>query len=354
MAPSRRMLTGILLGALMVSGFAGLATLIQSSATQEPGDIFILGWETEGMPKGGKPGGGTPTQPPQSIPWGIAKVKADQAWGASTGSAVNVLVADTGIQKDHPDLAANIKGGKNYACNSPVRCDASKWNDGNGHGTHVSGTVAAAFNTIGVVGAAHTANLYAAKVLTDAGSGSWAWLAQAIDDAAATRTDADPGNDIHIITMSLGGSGGSSALAAAVSNAYANGIVLVAAMGNSGDGDPATTETSYPAAYPEVIGVGATDVNDNVASWSSSASYAEICAPGVSVYSTYKGSSYATLSGTSMATPHATGSIALMLAAFPGSSPAAVRAKLASTAVNIGAATNSCGAGLVDALALSI
>jgi subtilisin family serine protease len=327
--------------------------MLRAPAADGPQDITILGWEVEGMPKSGKPGGGGGTQPAQTVPYGIVNIKADQAWATTTGSAVNVLVADTGIQKDHPDLQANIKGGKNYACNSPTRCDASKWNDGNGHGTHVSGTIGAINNAIGVVGAAPTVNLYAAKVLTDSGSGSWYWLEAAINDATATRSDSDQANDIHIITMSLGGSSAPASLATAVANAYASGIVLVAAMGNSGDGNPSTTETSYPAAYPEVIGVGAVDVNNIVASWSSSAAYAEICAPGVSVYSTYKGSSYATLSGTSMATPHATGSIALMLSAFPGTSPEGVRSKLASTAVDIGASANSCGSGLVDALALS-
>ena len=297
--------------------------------------------------------GGTPTQPDETLPWGITKINADDAWSTTTGSTIKVAVIDTGIQSDHPDLKDNIKGGVRFYTRGFTLYEDSKWGDDHGHGTHVAGTIAGIDNTIGVVGVAPSVELYAVKVLDKSGSGSWASV------AAGIRWAADNGMDVA--SMSLGGSGGNSDLADAVSYALDSGVVLVAAAGNSGDGSSSTTEVSYPAAYSGVIAVGATSSTNAVASWSSSASYVALCAPGVLVFSTYKGSSYATFSGTSMATPHVSGVAALVLTTDASASaygdgdavwePSEVKAVLQGTATDIGAAANSCGAGLVDAAA---
>ncbi len=332
--------------AFAASAMAADAHILDSDAAAL-GDVIS---EANGRSGGGS---GTPTQPNETLPWGITQINADDAWSTTTGSSIKVAVIDTGIQPDHPDLQDNIKGGVRFYTRGFTLYQDSKWADDNGHGTHVAGTIAGIDNTIGVVGVAPNVELYAVKVLDKSGSGSWASV------AAGIRWAAD--NGMNVASMSLGGSSGTTELADAVSYALDAGVVLVAAAGNSGDGSASTTEVSYPAAYSGVIAVGATSSSNAVASWSSSASYVALCAPGVSVFSTYKGSSYATLSGTSMATPHVSGTAALVMSTTISSTydsngdgawqPSEVKAKLQGTATDIGAATNSCGAGLVDAAA---
>jgi subtilisin len=351
--------TRISSAALVVSlVFASVPLVFAASVVAA--EVHILDWEAETLGEvfdevngNGKPGGGTPAQPDETLPWGVDAIGADSAWANSTGATIKVAVIDTGIQGGHPDLADNVKGGVRFYTRGFTLYSDSKWADDNGHGTHVAGTIAALDNTIGVIGVAPSVELYAVKVLDRSGSGSWASV------AAGIRWAAD--NGMNVASMSLGGSSGTSDLADAVAYAHDAGVVLVAAAGNSGDGSSSTTETSYPAAYDGVIAVGATNSASGVASWSSSAPYVALCAPGVSVFSTYKGSSYATLSGTSMATPHVSGTAALVLTTVINSTydgngdgawqPDEVKAKLRASATDIGAAANSCGAGLVNALA---
>jgi len=362
-----QILANLLFSAAMISGalFGYLQPFdLALQPEDEPGDYFLMGW-TAGPPpgkgKGGGGGGGGSSDPPQSIPWGIERIKADDVWPITSGAAINVAVFDTGIDASHSDLSSNVMGGTNFACNSPKRCKSDKWSDGNGHGTHVAGTIAAQFNTIGVVGVAHSVNLYAYKVLSDSGSGSWTWLSNALDHAVGTHTDSDPDNDIDLITMSLSGGNPPASVGSSIAAAYNTGIVLVAAAGNAGDGDPSTEELAFPAAFSQVIGVGATDDADMIAPFSSSGSHVEASAPGVDVISTYPGG-YAIGSGTSMATPHVTGALALLLTVAPGSwdtngngwDPSEVRAKLAATSVDLGPSgwDAEFGHGLVDAAAL--
>lgn len=283
--------------------------------------------ETQGKP--------APSPPAQSTPWGISRVNAPLS--GNTGAGIKVAVIDTGIDLNHPDLAANLHTGANFVSTSGAP------EDDNGHGSHVAGTIGAVDNTVGVVGVAPGAALYPVKVLDRRGSGSWSAVAAGITWAAD--------NGMQIANMSLGG-GASSTLENACTYASGKGVLLVAAAGNSGDGSTSTTELGYPAAYSTVVAVGATDSSDRLASFSNTGSFVEVCAPGVGVLSTTKGDKYTTLSGTSMASPHAAGMAALLWwEAAQNSTPTAssVRTALGSRVQDLGAAgrDNGFGYGIV-------
>ena len=241
-----------------------------------------------------KGGGGEITPLAQVLPWGIDRVDAELVWpGGNTADPVKVGIIDTGISNKHPDLLANVKGGVN-TINS-----RKGWNDDNGHGSHVAGIVAAINNTSGVVGAAPATDLYAIKVLGANGSGYLSDVIEGIQWAMV--------NGMQVINMSLGTGSDIQSLHDAVIAAKNASVVVIAAAGNSGG------SVIYPAAYSEAIAVSATDQNNVIASWSSRGPEIDLAAPGVSIYSTYKGTGYATLSGTSMAAPHVAGSAALVL-----------------------------------------
>ena len=282
-------------------------------------------------------GGGGVTIQAQTLPWGISKIQANQVWlSGNTADPIKVGIIDTGISLSHPDLALNIKGSYN-AINGRKSA-----NDDNGHGSHVAGIIAALNNTTGSVGVAPKADIYAIKVLNAAGSGYISDIIEGIDWAIS--------KNIKVINMSLGCACDVQSMHAAVIRAKNAGIIVVAAAGNS-----ATDPVIYPAAYPEAIAVSATDSSDQLASWSARGPEVDLSAPGVSIYSTYKGTGYATLSGTSMASPHVAGSAALVLAKNPGWTPDQVLAALESTATDlgIGGFDNLFGFGLVNALAAS-
>lgn len=279
-------------------------------------------------------------QPPQSLPWGVDRIDAELAWGTATGDVVKLAVIDTGIQLNHPDLQTNIKGGANFTT-------AKNYDDDNGHGTHVAGIVGALSNAIGVVGVAPAADLYAVKVLDRNGSGYLSWVIAGLNWAAQ--------NGMQVANMSLGTSSYSATFEQAVKNAYAAGLVIVAAAGNANGG-----AVGYPAKFAEVIAVSATTSSDTLASFSSVGPEVDFSAPGASIYSTYKGSTYKTLSGTSMASPHVAGTVALVLSVPVGAWDAnlngvwdesEVRAKLQATVWDLGAAgfDNQFGWGLVNA-----
>lgn len=291
----------------------------------------------------------------QVLPWGINRIDAERVWPlGNTGTSTNVGVIDTGISVSHPDLFANVKGGV-----SEVSYTAS-FNDDNGHGSHVAGIIGAVNNTIGVVGAAPSVNLYAIKALNRNGSG---FLSDVIDGIDWAHT-----NGMNVINMSLGCDCPSLALRDAVIRAHSAGVIVVAAAGNTGGA------VSYPAAYPEVIAVAATDTANVAPYWSSRGPEVDIAAPGVSVYSTYKGNKYATMSGTSMAAPHVAGAAALALKSVPDTafdpitgncialydincdgawSPAEIQHKLEATATDLGVSglDEIYGYGLVNAYA---
>ncbi len=302
---------------LILSSF--LVILSSASAIEEP-RMYIT--------KRVKP----PTeQPPESIPWGITRVNAIPAAAAVDESTVIVAILDTGMDLDHPDLAANYLWGWDF-----VNDDAIPEDD-NGHGTHCAGTVAGIDNDIGVIGVAPDVGLYIMKVLNRRGSGSYEDIAAGII-TATDGPDGTPGtnDDADVISMSLSGPSSTVDLENAVNYALSYNVVIVAATGNDGNDYP-----QYPAAYPGVIGVGATDANDNIASFSNRGE--DIFAPGVYVFSTYLEGNYATMSGTSMATPHVAGVVALAWAAHPSFTGTQIRLLV------IGSADS---AGIVDALAV--
>jgi len=282
-------------------------------------------------------------QPAEVLPWGINKIDAELVWdtnhnlvldsGANAGAGVKVAVVDTGIELTHPDLAANIIGG--YNAIDPTKSA----NDDNGHGSHVAGIIAGADNAIGVLGVAPQASLLAVKVLNRRGSGFYSDIIEGIQWSV--------NNGAQVINMSLGGSADSTALHNAIIAATNAGVVIVVAAGNSGPGD---NTVNYPGKYAEVIAVSATTSSNVLASFSSRGPEVDLAAPGYNIYSCYKGATYKTLSGTSMATPHVAGVAALVIASGINGVEN-VRARLQQTADDLGAAgkDNLYGYGLVDA-----
>ena len=244
-----------------------------------------------------------------------ADIDAPEAWAFSTGSpAVKVAVIDTGIDYTHPDLAANYAGGYDF-----INLDGDPMDD-HGHGTHVSGTIAAAMNNLtgdpaadeGVVGVAPNARILAYKVCAADGTCSDFAIQQAIAQAIA--------DGAKVINMSLGAHDASQSLSDSVQDAWNAGLVIVAAAGNDGVDNMLT----YPAAFDNVISVAAFDEDHGRAAFSNFGSWVDISAPGNVIMSTYPMSAcpvsttpgdigcYTWLSGTSMASPHVAGAAALV------------------------------------------
>lgn len=268
----------------------------------------------------------------KEIPWGVKRVNAAAAWDYGAGKGVKVAVIDTGIDYNHPELAPNYKGGYNAIITTATPLDDQ------GHGTHVAGTIAAVKDLKGVVGVAPAADLYGVKVLDKRGSGQYSWIVAGIEWAV--------NNGMDVINMSLGGGSGTEALKQVMIKAHAAGIAIVCAAGN--DSGP----VNFPAKYPQAIAISASDSADKIASFSSRGAEIVVIAPGVNVYSTRKGGGYTSMSGTSMACPHAAGLAALAVGAGADGAEA-VRAALKNAATPLpGLTAVQQGAGLVDAFKL--
>jgi len=244
------------------------------------------------------------------IPAGVKMVGAPAMWNkGELGDDVVVAVLDTGCQMTHPDLVNQVIGGKNFT--DDFNGEPTNFDDNNGHGTHVAGTIAAIENGKGVVGVAPNAKLLIGKVLSGDGSGSYDWIIDGIK--YATNWRGSNGERVRVISMSLGGPDDVPALHQAVQEAVEQGILFVCAAGNEGDSKEDTYEYSYPGAYNEVIEVGAVNLNGVLSSFSNNNTEVDCVAPGEDIVSTYPGSQYARLSGTSMATPHVAGALAILI-----------------------------------------
>jgi len=278
--------------------------------------------------------------------WGITKIGANTLHPTNKGSGIRIAVIDTGINKGHVDLVNNYVTGWDF-----VNKDSDPTDD-NGHGTHCSGIIAAEINGKAVVGVAPEADLYAYKVLNSQGSGTISNIIAGIQAAVQAQ--------VQVISMSLGSTSYSQSLYDACFVAKSSNIVVVAAAGNSGNTATGST-VNYPAKFDCVIAVGATAINDVLATFSSTGPEVDVVAPGVSILSDIKdvtpydglNQDTGTMSGTSMACPHVAGTAALMLAANPTLTPTQIENILETTALGLGASgvDNYYGYGRINAIA---
>ncbi|KGT72801.1 peptidase S8, partial [Bradyrhizobium japonicum] len=232
--------------------------------------------------------------------WNFPMIGMEQSWDISQGSAdVIVAVVDSGIDMRHPEFKGKLVGGYN------VIDDNNRPMDDNGHGTHVSGVIAARTNNKnGVAGMSWNSKLMPVKAIGADGSGTAFDIAQGI--VWATDHGAD------VINLSVGNYTSSAELKNACRYAFDHNVVLVAATGNDN-----TDQPGYPAAYSEVMGIGAIDHNKHRADFSNYGNYVDVVAPGVDIASTYIYSDYAALSGTSMACPHVAALASLIRSVHP-------------------------------------
>jgi type VII secretion-associated serine protease mycosin len=251
--------------------------------------------------------------------WDMPMVDMEHAWDISQGKpSVVVATVDTGIDYQHPEFADKIVQGYN------VLDESAPPQDDNGHGTHVAGIIAARTNNNqGIAGISWNSKIMPVKGIGADGSGS------SLDIAKGIVWAADHG--ASVINMSIGNYHPSSALHEAIQYAYGKNVVLIAASGNDN-----TSQPSYPAAYPEVLSVGAADSAGKRATFSNYGAYLDIVAPGVDIPSTYVGSQYAALSGTSMACPHVAGAAALIRSVNPALSNSEVMNVLRNSADDYG------------------
>ncbi|EKO3496054.1 S8 family serine peptidase [Vibrio fluvialis] len=269
----------------------------------------------QAMPRGGKPSNGGDTgssaEPPQVTPWGVSFVGGPR----TPNSGNKAWIIDTGIDASHPDLNVDASLGINYARGKP-----NQTSDGNGHGTHVAGTIGAIDNQIDVVGIAAGVTVVPVRVLDNSGSGSMSGVIAGVDFIGQQWTD-DNAHAGDCVNMSLGGSGTSQALDSAINDVASKGIIFSIAAGNSG-----TDISNYTPAQvqrPNVYTIAAIDsssippywsnYNTSVSSYTVGGvtipTYVEYAMPGVNIVSTQLGGGVTSKSGTSMAAPHFCGMV---------------------------------------------
>ena len=234
----------------------------------------------------------TYSQSTQVLPWGIKKV------GSADGTGKTCWIIDTGIDFTHPDLNVDIARSKSFLSTDNSAADM------NGHGTHVAGIIGAKDNDLGVIGVAPNASLVSLRALDANGSGNLSDVIAAVNWVSSYAKTGD------VVNMSIGGTNNSPTLDNAVYNASMKGIYFAIAAGN--DAESATLSSPGNVNSPYISTVSAMNCNDNFASFSNFGNPPiDWCAPGVGIFSTYMGGKYATLSGTSMATPHVAGLLLL-------------------------------------------
>ena len=316
-----------------IKGFAATLTPAQVARLERHPNVKFISQDRDVQAIGS-----VPIVAGDSAPGGVRRIEAATSTTASQASTAAVAVIDTGIQLTHADL--NAVAGKNC-----VTTGASP-NDDNGHGTHVSGTIAANNNGTGVVGVAPGTTLYAVKVLNAQGSGTWAQVICGIDWVTANAA----AFNIRVASMSLGGTGSNDnncgnsnfdALHQAICRSTAAGVTYVVAAGNSA----ANFASSSPASYPEALTVTAMSDSDGLAGGTGGAPTCRtgetddafatfsnfavaatevnhtVAGPGVCILSTWLSSGYNTISGTSMATPHLSGTVALCIGSGGSAGP---------------------------------
>jgi subtilisin family serine protease len=309
-----------------------------------------------------------PNDPRFGSQWGLTRINCPDAWDLTTGDpSVVVAVVDSGVDLNHPELAALLLSGQDLVDFAPGSIPKLGWvfegdftgvdpdpQDENGHGTHVAGTICCASNNAaGVAGVAWNVRLLPVRVMVrirETATGQVRGIGSGVTIAAGIRWAVD--NGARVINLSLGGYEETTVEREAVAYAISRGVVVVASMGNDNSG-----EAHYPSAFPDVIAVAATDSADRRASFSNFGPWVDVSAPGVGVVSTYWDDTYAALSGTSMATPHVTGVAALVLSRNSSLTVAEVGNILRSTARPLRDAPDDpipndrYGAGLVQAAA---
>ncbi len=334
-----------LAGQVLVRSYGASLTEVEDWLTR---DIYISSFEQDALRQIET----TPNDPQMGSLWGMTAIDAQDAWRLATGSqSVVVAVIDTGVDYNHPDLAANIWTNPGEIAGNGIDDDHNGFiddvhgydfvnNDGsplddNSHGTHVAGTIAAVGNNaIGVSGVNWSTSVMALKFMDSTGSGYLSDAIRAINYATMMRTQYHV--NIRVENNSWGGGPYSSAMQSAIQANNDAGILFVAAAGN--DGTNNDTSPQYPANYTpaNVISVAATDQNDRLASFSCyGATTVDIAAPGVSIYSTIPNNRYATYSGTSMATPFVAGVAALAWSIDPDASVATIRSAILNGADSI-------------------
>ncbi|GAB2717376.1 S8 family peptidase [Paenibacillus thermoaerophilus] len=246
-----------------------------------------------------------------SVPWGIQQIRAPDAWAYSQGQRIRIGVIDTGIDYHHPDLQGRIGRGINLMLRGALPVDD------NGHGTHIAGTIAASG---GIIGVAPQSIIHPVKAFDHHGSAYVSDIIQGIDWCVRQKLD--------IVNMSFGMKTRSKSLHEAVRQAVAAGVVIVSSSGNDGS----STRTDYPARYPETISVGALNRSRRISRFSNRGPSVDLYAPGERVLSTWVNGRYHHLSGSSMATSHVTGVVALMLASRPSLSPRRLKRLLLASA----------------------
>jgi subtilisin family serine protease len=333
------------LGVAVVSADPSLLAEL-TGATERPGPVQIV--EPERVVHAYD---AAPAEEPDIAPaadesvltWGLQAVGADIS--TATGKGIKIAVLDTGFEKNHPDFTGRAITTKSFITGEDVQ-------DGHGHGTHCIGTSAGPRKpaTAPGYGVAHEAEIFAGKVLSNAGSGSDGGILAGIDWAVS--------NGCAVISMSLGadvpvGTPPSQIYETVAQRAMAKGALIIAAAGNASQRPARIAPVGHPARCPSIIAVAAIDVNRQIAFFSSGSAdkigQVDVAGPGVDVYSSFKlPEKYARLRGTSMATPHAAG-VAVLIAEKTGARGFELWARLALSSLRLPLPSTDVGGGLVQA-----